>query len=112
MGVAGLEYRFPLSNDLDSAFCNSPLTSCMPRSSPTWGMRGRPSGRSRRNGKPMQVRAPAGILLFLFLSDADLLQRRVRVRQVRSFRPEFETSVTYGKEWRFYFGVLFGFDLD
>jgi hypothetical protein len=20
--------------------------------------------------------------------------------------------VTYGKEWRFYFGVLFGFDLD
>jgi hypothetical protein len=26
--------------------------------------------------------------------------------------PNANTTVTYGKEWRFYFGILFGFDLD
>jgi hypothetical protein len=33
----------------------------------------------------------------------DKFQRHVRSRDV---------DVTYGKEWRFYFGVLFGFDFD
>ena len=28
------------------------------------------------------------------------------------FIPSQNTTVSYGKEWRFYFGVLFDFDLD
>jgi hypothetical protein len=28
------------------------------------------------------------------------------------FIPRLNQTVTYGKEWRFYFGVLFGFDVD
>ena len=32
--------------------------------------------------------------------------------QFERYLPNGLATVTYGKEWRFYFGILFGFDLD
>jgi hypothetical protein len=113
LAVAGLSYRFPISSNLDVRFLqiyfDKLYASFYGDIGNAWG---------ENNAVPGGWKGDAGAELRLesysfysyptrFFFDAAYGFNRFQ-RYVRSAN-EF---VTYGKEWRFYFGVLFGFDLD
>jgi hypothetical protein len=113
LAVAGINYRFPISSNLDVRFLqiyfDKLYASFYGDVGNAWG---------ENNSVPGGWKADAGAELRLesysfysyptrFFFDAAYGFNTFN-RYVRSAN-EF---VTYGKEWRFYFGVLFGFDLD
>jgi hypothetical protein len=113
MGVAGLEYRFPLSNDLDFRFLqlyfDKLYASVFADMGNAW---------TAERPKPAEWKTDAGAELrlesFSFYSYPTRIffSAAYGFDRFDHFVPSSNTSVTYGKEWRFYFGVLFGFDLD
>jgi hypothetical protein len=113
IAVGGLTYRFPISSNLDFRFLqiyfDKLYASFYGDIGNAWG---------ENNAIPGGWKGDAGAELRLesysfysyptrFFFDAAYGFNKFD-RYVRSAN-EF---VTYGKEWRFYFGVLFGFDLD
>src|SRR5207249_848476 len=109
----GLTYRFPLINNIDARFLqlyfDKLYASVFTDIGDAW------TGKVPRL---QQFKADAGVELRLesfsfysyptrwFLSAAYGFDRFDR------FIPFRNQTVTYGREWRFYFGVLFGFDFD
>jgi hypothetical protein len=113
MAIAGLSYRFPLINNIDVRFLQFYFSKLY---ASVFG----DVGNAWTSGvqKPGRFRRDAGVELRLesfsfyayptriFLSAAYGFDRFER------FIPFRNQTVTYGREWRFYFGILFGFDFD
>jgi hypothetical protein len=113
IAVMGLEYRFPLIHSIDirfmqmyfdklyaSVFAN--VGNAWTGKTPTLANFKKDAGVELRLESFSFYSYPTRI----FLSAAYGFDRFERFVQTRN------TSVTYGKEWRFYLGILFGFDLD
>ena len=113
MGVAGLEYRFPLSNDLDFRVLQLSFDKLYASVFADMG-----NAWTAERPKPAEWKTDAGAELrlesFSFYSYPTRIffSAAYGFDRFDHFVPSSNTSVTYGKEWRFYFGVLFGFDLD
>ncbi len=111
IAVAGLEYRFPLVENIDVRFLQFYFDKLYASVYGDFG-----NAWSGAMPKLKQFKSDAGIELRLesfswyayptriFFNASYGLNRFDKI--VRS------VPVTYGKEWRFYFGVLFGFDFD
>lgn len=113
MAAVGFAYRFPISNDLGvrifQIYFDKLYASVYGDAGDAW-TGGRPTVRGLKTDLGMQLRMEAfsfyAYPTAIFFDAAYGLTRFDRyVRSANSY-------VTYGKEWRFYFGILFGFDFD
>ncbi len=113
MAVAGLEYRFPLINNIDirvlHLYFDKLYASVFADIGNAWTGQA-PTLRQFKTDIGAELRLESfswyAYPTRIFLSAAygfDQFEREVPSRQ---------TSVTYGREWRLYLGVLFGFDFD
>jgi hypothetical protein len=110
MATVGLTYRFPISNNLDIRFLQlyfdklyaSVFADVGNAWSSTAGRWKRDAGAELRLESFSYYAYPTRIF-FGAAYGFDRFNRYV---------PSRSQTVTYGKEWRFYFGVLFGFDFD
>lgn len=111
IAVAGLEYRFPLVNNIDVRFFQLYFDKLY---ASVYG----DFGNAWSGAKPRlrDFKGDAGIELRLESFSWYAYPTRIFFNASYGFN-EFErlvrgTPVKYGKEWRFYFGMLFGFDFD
>jgi len=110
MAIVGLNYRFPLSNNLDVRFLqlyfDKLYASVFADAGNAW------------SSKPGRWKRDAGAELRLESFSYYAYPTRIFFGAAYGFDrfdryvPSRTQTVTYGKEWRFYFGVLFGFDFD
>lgn len=111
LAVAGLEYRFPLVENIDVRFLQFYFDKFYASFYGDFG--------NAWNGKTTRLRdfkGDAGVELRLESFSWYSYPTRMFFNASYGLN-EFEkdvrgTPVKYGKEWRFYFGMLFGFDLD
>ena len=114
MAVLGLEYRFPLIHNIDlrllQIYFDKLYASIFADVGNTWSGPVTPS----LNVFKKDVGAELRLESFSFYSYPTRIFASAAYGFDRFDRliPRLNTQVTYGKEWRFYFGVLFGFDLD
>jgi len=114
MAVVGLNYRFPLIQNIDvrvfSLYLDKLYASVFADVGNAWSDRTMPSLNTFKKDIGAEVRLESFSFYAyptrFFLSAAYGLDRFDR------YIRRLDQTVTYGKEWRFYFGVLFGFDLD
>ncbi len=113
LGVAGVNYRFPILKNIDTRFLqmyfDKLYASVFADIGNAW-TGSLPTLRQFKTDVGFDIRLEAfswySYPTRIFFSGAygfDRFDRFIRNRGV---------SVSYGKEWRFYFGVLFGFDFD
>ena len=114
LAVAGLNYRFPLIDDIDVRFLQFYFSKLY---ASVFGDVG--NAWTAGSEKPGHFKRDAGAELRLesfsfysyptriFLSAAYGFDQFTRLVRSNNNQP-----VTYGKEWRVYFGILFGFDFD
>lgn len=113
MAVAGLEYRVPLVHNIDARFLHlyfdKLYASVFADIGNAW-TGSMPNLRQFKTDIGAELRLESfswyAYPTRLFISGAygfDQFARSIRSR---------DTVVTYGKEWRFYLGILFGFDFD
>lgn len=113
MAVAGLNYRFPLIDNIDVRFLQFYFSKLY---ASVYGDVG--NAWTAGSGKPGRFKRDAGAELrlesFSFYSYPTriFLNASYGFDRFSRFVRSTNQSVTYGKEWRFYFGILFGFDFD
>jgi hypothetical protein len=113
LAVAGLSYRFPLSKNLDfrllQIYFDKLYASFFGDVGNAWG---------ENNAVPRGWKGDAGAELrlesysFYSYPTRFFFDAAYGFNSFARFVSSSNEFVTYGKEWRFYFGVLFGFDLD
>lgn len=114
MAVLGLEYRIPLINNIDirlkQLYFDKLYASLFADLGNTWSGPTVPGVGSFKKDFGVELRLESFSFYAyptrVFASAAyglDRFDRRI---------PRLNETVMYGKEWRFYFGVLFGFDLE
>jgi WD40 repeat protein len=113
IAVAGLTYRFPISNNLDFRFLqiyfDKLYASFYGDVGNAWG---------ENNAVPAGWKGDAGAELRLETWSFYSYPTRIFVDAAYGFNRfdryvrSSNQFVTYGKEWRFYFGILFNFDLN
>jgi hypothetical protein len=114
MAILGLEYRVPLINNIDlrvlQLYFDKLYASVFADMGNTWSGPTVPTLNSFKKDVGVELRLESFSFYAyptrIFVSGAyglDRFDRRIR---------RLDQTVTYGKEWRFYVGVLFGFDLD
>lgn len=113
MAVAGIEYRFPLVHNIDVRFAqlyfDKLYASVYADAGNAW------TGYSPRL---KDFKADAGVELRLESFSYYAYPTRIFFNAAYGFSQfdhyirSRDQTVTYGKEWRFYFGILFGFDFD
>ena len=113
LAVVGLSYRFPLSNNLDfrllQIYFDKLYASVYGDIGNAWG---------ENNSVPGGWKGDAGAELrlesysFYSYPTRFFFDAAYGFNRFDRFVSSSNEFVTYGKEWRFYFGVLFGFDLD
>jgi Tol biopolymer transport system component len=114
MAVLGLEYRFPLIHNIDlrlfQIYFDKLYASVFADIGDTWSGPVTPSLSTFKKDIGAELRLESFSFYSyptrIFASAAYGLDRFDRLIR------RLDTQVTYGKEWRFYFGVLFGFDLE
>jgi hypothetical protein len=114
MAVVGLTYRFPLLQNIDlrvfSLYFDKLYASVFADVGDAWSERAMPSLKMFKKDVGAELRLESFSFYAyptrFFLSAAYGLDRFDRLIR------RLDQTVTYGREWRFYFGVLFGFDLD
>jgi hypothetical protein len=114
MAIAGLDYRFPLIQNIDvrvfSLYFDKLYASVFAEVGDAWSERTVPSLNTFKKDVGAELRLESFSFYAyptrIFLSAAYGLDRFDR------YIRRLDQTVTYGKEWRFYFGILFGFDLD
>ncbi len=114
MATVGLTYRFPLIQNIDlrilSLYFDKLYGSVFADVGDTWSDRRIPSLNTFKKDIGAELRLESFSFYAyptrIFLSAAYGLDRFDR------YIRRLDQTVTYGKEWRLYFGVLFGFDLD
>ncbi|MCZ6775053.1 MAG: biopolymer transporter Tol [Ignavibacteria bacterium] len=113
LAVLGLAYRFPISNNIDVRFLNFYFDKLY---ASIYGDLG--NAWTGRVPSLRQFKKDAGIELRLESFSFYSYPTRIFFNAAYGFDrfdrfvPSRNATVTYGKEWRFYFGVLFGFDFD
>jgi hypothetical protein len=115
LATVGLAYRFPIASNMDFRFLqfyfDKLYFSFFGDAGDTWTA-------GENNPKFNRIKTDAGGELRLESYSWYALPTRIFFSAAYGFNrftryvPNANTFVTYGKEWRFYFGVLFGFDLD
>ena len=118
MARLGLEYRFPLVHNIDFRFLqlyfDKLYLSFFGDIGNAWSAPQRPRFAEFKRDIGAELRLESFSFYSyptrFFLSAAYGLDRFDR--EVPQFEKDGPTQVTYGKEWRFYLGVLFNFDLD
>lgn len=111
MAVVGLEYRFPLVSNIDVRFLQFYFDKFYASFYTDLG-----NAWSSAKPKLKEFKSDAGVELRLESFSWYAYPTRIFFNASYGFS-EFEkdvrgTPIKYGKEWRFYFGVLFGFDFD
>jgi hypothetical protein len=113
LAVAGLTYRFPLVNNIDVRFLQLYFDKLYASVYSDVGNAWTGPAPSLR-----QFKTDAGFELRLESFSYYSYPTRIFFNasygfdRFERFIPSRNESVTYGREWRFYFGVLFGFDFD
>lgn len=113
LAVAGLAYRFPLINNIDlrvfQLYFDKLYASVFTDLGNAWTDK-TPALKDFKTDAGVELRLESFSFYAyptrIFFSAAYGFDRFDRYVQTRN------ETVTYGKEWRFYFGVLFGFDFD
>ena len=113
IAAGGLSYRFPISNNLDFRFLqiyfDKLYASFFGDVGNAWG---------ENNAVPRGWKGDAGAELrlesysFYSYPTCFFFDAAYGFNRFQRFVASSNEYVTYGKEWRFYFGVLFGFDID
>jgi Tol biopolymer transport system component len=111
MAIVGLEYRFPLVSNMDVRFLQFYFDKLYASVYGDFG-----NAWSSEKPKLNEFKGDAGVELRLESFSWYAYPTRIFLNASYGLN-EFErnvrgTPVKYGKEWRFYFGVLFGFDFD
>lgn len=114
MAAMGLTYRFPIVPNIDvrvlGLYFDKLYGSLFADLGDSWSERRVPPLSTFKKDIGAELRLESFSFYAyptrIFLSAAYGLDRFDR------YIRRLDQSVTYGKEWRFYFGVLFGFDLD
>jgi outer membrane translocation and assembly module TamA len=113
MGAVGFAYRFPLSNDLGvrifQIYFDKLYASVYGDAGDAW-TGSRPTMRGLKTDLGMQLRMEA--FSFYAYPTAIFFDAAYGLTKFDRYVRSANAYVTYGKEWRFYFGILFGFDFD
>lgn len=111
----GLTYRFPISNSLDFRLLHLDFRRLY---ASVYGEAGDAWTAGEWNPTMKKIKTDAGVELRLEAFSYYALPTKIFFNASYGFN-QFDRyirsrnqTVTYGKEWRFYLGVLFGFDLD
>jgi hypothetical protein len=113
MGTVGAAYRFPISNDLGvrifQIYFDKLYASVYGDAGDAW-TGSSPTLKGLKTDVGAQLRMEA--FSFYAYPTAIFFDAAYGLTRFDRYVRTANASVTYGKEWRFYFGVLFGFDLD
>ena len=120
LATIGLAYRFPIASSLDfrllHMYFDKLYASIYGDAGNTWTAGA--TNATERYPAEKKIKSDAGIELRLESYSWYALPTRIffntsyGLTQFQRTIPSSPEPITYGKEWRFYFGVLFGFDLD
>jgi WD40 repeat protein len=113
MAVAGLNYRFPISNSLDirifQLYFDKLYASVFVDAGDAWTS-DRPALKEWKTDAGAELRLES--FSFYSYPTRIFFSAAYGFNQFDRYIRSRNETVTYGKEWRFYFGVLFGFDFD
>ncbi len=115
LATVGLAYRFPIATSMDFQLLHMYFDKLY---ASVFGDAGDAWTAGEWNPTLKDVKTDAGVEVRLESYSWYALPTRIFFSAAYGFNqfdryvPNTNTTVTYGKEWRFYFGVLFGFDLD
>jgi hypothetical protein len=114
MAVAALHYRFPLVQNMDfrvlSIYFDKLYASVFADVGNAWSERRVPSLSVFKKDIGAELRLES--FSFYAYPTRFFLSAAYGFDRFDRYISRLDQTVTYGKEWRFYFGVLFGFDLD
>ena len=113
LAVAGVSYRFPISNKLDfrllQIYFDKLYMSFYGDIGNAWGENHAvPGGWKGDAGAELRLESYS----FYSYPTRFFFDAAYGFNAFQRFVPSNNETVTYGKQWLFYFGVLFGFDLD
>jgi hypothetical protein len=113
MATAGIEYRFPLVHNIDfriaQLYFDKLYASVYADAGDAWtGIS--PQLRNLKTDAGVELRLES--FSYYAYPTRIFLNASYGFNKFDHFIPSRDQTVTYGKEWRFYFGILFGFDFD
>jgi outer membrane translocation and assembly module TamA len=113
MASAGLEYRFPLVHNIDlriaQLYFDKLYASVYADAGNAWTDYS-PRLKDFKTDAGVEIRLEA--FSYYSYPTRIFFNAAYGFNQFDHFIRSREQTVTYGKEWRFYFGILFGFDFD